>query len=407
MWNVQIDKVTEIDLECTTFCNLKCPECNRTTDKELIDSILNTTHITLEDCKNWFKPSELIKLKEIRFCGAIDEALMNPELTDILDFFKDEFNIEFIDIRTNGSVRTPKYWSDLVNHLPTRHLIVFGLDGLEDTNHIYRVGSDWKKIMGNAEAFIKAGGSASWQFIEFEHNKHQIDEARQQAKDMGFKEFRIVSSTRPTMSENLDHIRKDDKVSALSNRVPEVKKESVPVEKKKNKGLVVMDKTAELYHSLQQKNKLTQEKPKDNVQELVLINRKKPKKEKTVIRCENQGHGNGYRILVNALAQVAPCCFLNGYFHQPYAYSKDKSNKDRPPFTFYDDPRLAKLFHDHKDENNELTVMSLKHNTLKDILAGEFFGDIQDSWTTTDPLERCLEVCGKGIVDETDMDYFE
>ena len=51
--------------------------------------------------------------------------------------------------------------------------------------------------------------------------------------------------------------------------------------------------------------------------------------------------------------------------------------------------------------------MSLKHNTLKDILAGKFFGDIQDSWTTTDPLERCLEVCGKGIVDETNMDYFE
>ena len=148
-------------------------------------------------------------------------------------------------------------------------------------------------------------------------------------------------------------------------------------------------------------------KPKDNIKELVLVNRKKPKKQKTVIRCENQGHGNGNRILVNALAQVAPCCFLNGYFHQPYAFSKDADNINKPPFTFYDDPRLAKLFHDHKDENNELTVMSLKHNTLKDILAGEFFGDIQDSWTTTDPLERCLEVCGKGIVDETNMDYFE
>ena len=69
--------------------------------------------------------------------------------------------------------------------------------------------------------------------------------------------------------------------------------------------------------------------------------------------------------------------------------------------------RNIKITGGYSDENNELTVMSLKHNTLKDILAGEFFGDIQDSWTTTDPLERCLEVCGKGIVDETNMDYFE
>lgn len=407
MWNVQINNVTDIDLECTTFCNLKCPECNRTIDEDNLSSILNTTHITLENCKTWFKPTELINLTDVRFCGAIDEALMNPELTDILDFFLDEFNsVNYIDIRTNGAVRTPEFWTKLVNHLPPKHIIVFGLDGLEDTNHIYRIGAKWEKIINNAKAFISAGGIASWQFIEFEHNKHQIEEAKQLAKELGFKEFRLISSTRPTMTENLDHVRKDDKVSALVKGVPEVKKESAPVEKKKNKGLVVMDKTAELYMSLQKKNILEQEKPKDNAQELVLVNRKKPKKEKTGIQCENQGKC-GNRILVNALAQVTPCCFLNGFFQQPYAFNKDADNINKPPFSFYDYPRLAKLFHDHKDENNELTVISLKHNTLKDILAGEFFGDIQDSWTTTDPLERCLEVCGEGIVDEKNMDYFK
>ena len=169
-----------------------------------------------------------------------------------------------------------------------------------------------------------------------------------------------------------------------------------------------MDKTAELYESLQQKNKLEQEKPKDNVQELVLVNRKKlPKKEKTVIRCENQGHGNGNRILVNALAQVTPCCFLNGYFHQPHAYNKDKSNKDKPPFTFFNDPILAKFFHSQTDENNDLTAISLNHHSLKEILAGKFFAGIQESWTSKDPIERCLEVCGKGIVDANDYDEFE
>jgi hypothetical protein len=32
MWNVQVSDVTDIDLECTTYCNLACPECNRTMD---------------------------------------------------------------------------------------------------------------------------------------------------------------------------------------------------------------------------------------------------------------------------------------------------------------------------------------------------------------------------------------
>ena len=46
--------------------------------------------------------------------------------------------------------------------------------------------------------------------------------------------------------------------------------------------------------------------------------------------------------------------------------------------------------------------MSLQHHTLKEILAGDFFADIQGSWATKDPIERCLEVCGKDIKDDMD-----
>ena len=138
-----------------------------------------------------------------------------------------------------------------------------------------------------------------------------------------------------------------------------------------------------------------------------MLVRKNKKKQKATIRCENQGHGSGNRILVNALSQVAPCCFLNGYFHQPYGFNKKAENVDKPPFTFFEDPRLAELYHKHKDSENELTAMSLQHHTLKEILAGDFFADIQGSWATKDPIERCLEVCGKDIKDDMTMDYFE
>ena len=388
MWNVQVSDVTDIDLECTTYCNLACPECNRTTDKE-ISSILNTTHITLENCKTWFKPTELTSLKEIRFCGAIDDALMNPELTDILDFFLDEFKIKYIDIRTNGSLRSTTWWSNFVNHLPSKHIIVFGLDGLEDTLHIYRIGADYKKVINNAKAFIDAGGIASWQFIEFEHNKHQVEEAKQLAKELGFKEFRLVSSTRPTQSENLDHVRKDGSNDKVSTDV-------------RNDEIVPTKTPTALIKEISNIKKKTTQEP---VQELVLV-RKNKKKQNITIRCENQGHGSGNRILVNALSQVAPCCFLNGYFHQPYGFNKNTENINKSPFTFLEYPRLAELYHKHKDSENELTAMSLKHHTLKEILAGEFFADIQDSWTTKDPIERCLEVCGKDIKDDMTMDYF-
>ena len=428
MWNVQVNNVTEIDLECTTFCNLKCPECNRTLDKDYVSSILNTTHITLENCKTWFKPTELINLTDVRFCGAIDEALMNPELTDILDFFLDEFNsVNYIDIRTNGAVRTPAFWTNLVNHLPTKHMIVFGLDGLEDTNHIYRVGAKWEKIINNAKAFISAGGIASWQFIEFEHNKHQIEEAKQLAKELGFKEFRLVSSTRPTMTENLEHIRKDDKVSALSNRKNKDFDKWMVKQGRLNDNTSIKKKKKKKGTKIKEQSwaKMNEKDTKSSVQEITLV-KKDQVKLKTVIHCENQGHGRGIsgnRILINALAQVTPCCFLNGYFQHPYGYNKNKIKLEEKellnipfsfhevqlqerldilnmPFSFYKDPRLAKLFHKHKNNQNDLTAISLEHHTLKEILEGDFFADIQDSWTTKDPIERCLEVCGKDIRDD-------
>jgi hypothetical protein len=44
---------------------------------------------------------------------------------------------------------------------------------LEDTNHLYRENVEWKKIMENARAFISAGGTAHWDMLIFDHNKHQ------------------------------------------------------------------------------------------------------------------------------------------------------------------------------------------------------------------------------------------
>ena len=395
MWNAQIGDITDLDLECTTFCNLACPECNRTTDEEVISSILNTTHITLENCRDWFKSTELTSLTDIRFCGAIDEALMNPELTDILDFFKDEFKkLKFVDIRTNGSVRSTKWWSNLVNHLTPKHVVIFGIDGLEDTLHIYRVGADYQKVINNAKAFIDAGGIASWQFIEFEHNKHQVDEARQLAKEIGFKEFRIVSSSRPTQSENLEHIRKDDIVSKVTE-VP-TRTEVVPLTKQAVESSI----KAEV-------EPIKKESPPAPAHELVFIRKKEVKKEKTVIRCEAQGAiGSGNRILVNALAQCVPCCFLNGYFHQPVAHSKNPENSDKPPFSFYEAPRLAELYSQYADSDNQLTGISLNHHTLKEILEGPFYAGLQNSWSTENPVERCVEVCGQSIKDDYSPELF-
>jgi hypothetical protein len=92
-------------------------------------------------------------------------------------------------IHTNGSARTAKWWRSLYRVLPKKHCVHFALDGLEDTHHLYRTGTDFNKIIDNAKEFIACGGIAEWVFLSFKHNEHQIEQARTLATRLGFKSF--------------------------------------------------------------------------------------------------------------------------------------------------------------------------------------------------------------------------
>jgi len=67
--------------------------------------------------------------------------------------------------------------------------VTFAIDGLADTNHTYRINSEWQKIIANASAYIKAGGAATWKFIVFRHNEHQVEPARALSEFLGFQDF--------------------------------------------------------------------------------------------------------------------------------------------------------------------------------------------------------------------------
>jgi hypothetical protein len=73
---------------------------------------------------------------------------------------------------------------------------VFGIDGLEDTNHIYRRNTRWPLIVENCTAFIRAGGIADWNFLIFKHNEHQVSEARAFAAELGFRAFSVKRTGR-------------------------------------------------------------------------------------------------------------------------------------------------------------------------------------------------------------------
>lgn len=76
-----------------------------------------------------------------------------------------------------------------MSHSGGRLRVHFSVDGLEDTNAIYRRKVQFERIQRNMEIYRKSGGQGAWVFIDFDHNHHQMKEARQRAADLGLEFF--------------------------------------------------------------------------------------------------------------------------------------------------------------------------------------------------------------------------
>jgi MoaA/NifB/PqqE/SkfB family radical SAM enzyme len=136
-------------------------------------------------------------LEKVFFCGTVGDPCADISLLKKIMWIKETKPNIVVGINTNGSIRNPKWWSECGNLLTNLYdYVVFAIDGLEDTNHIYRVNVQFKKIMENSKAYIETGASAHWDMLVFDHNKHQVDECKQLAKDMGFNWFRSKETDR-------------------------------------------------------------------------------------------------------------------------------------------------------------------------------------------------------------------
>ena len=181
---MNIGDIRHIEFDLTAKCNASCPQCSRT--KISFDNIYNKNEITALLVKQWLPKEVLINLELISFKGTFSEP--------VLAFINN--TTANISIHTNGSLKKPDWWANLAVITKKRTKVIFGIDGLEDTHHIYRINTSFSKIIENATAFISAGGDAIWQFICFKHNEHQINDAKQMSEVLGFSKFFILNNDR-------------------------------------------------------------------------------------------------------------------------------------------------------------------------------------------------------------------
>ena len=210
-------QIKKLMLDHTSRCNLMCPQCGRVSKDQKVNPGMPITDLTLQDYKIILEPFTNNKLDQIIHCGNFGDVIASPTFEETflysLDFTRT------MRIETNGSARKPEWWINLANNGKEKLSVVFSIDGLKDTNHLYRIGSNFDKIIENATAYINAGGKAEWQFIEFAHNYHQIDDAEKLASKLGFTNFTVKYTARFQNTKTQVKTRKGNIVKNKDNHV--------------------------------------------------------------------------------------------------------------------------------------------------------------------------------------------
>ena len=178
--------IDEYQIEITSYCNAACPQCPRNSNGHGINPYMPLAHLDRDIIDRAFDIELCQRLRQIFFCGSYGDPIMHPDFLGILKDFRRKNPKLWLYFHTNGGVHDTDYWEEIAHILNGYGQIDFGLDGLEDTLHLYRRNVKYKKVIANAQAFINAGGRAQWNFIVFKHNEHQVEQAQALAKDMGF-----------------------------------------------------------------------------------------------------------------------------------------------------------------------------------------------------------------------------
>lgn len=188
--------IKELHMETSSGCNAACPMCPRETNP-LFDKQKDARHLSLNQVKTLFDENFIKNLHLMFMCGGYGDPAAAPECLDILRYFRQVNPNVVLAVHTNGGLRSKSWWAELGSILNQREdRCVFSIDGLEDTNHLYRINVKFDKLMENVTSFIGAGGIAHWSYLVFRHNEHQIEQAKTLASTMGFKEFHEKASPR-------------------------------------------------------------------------------------------------------------------------------------------------------------------------------------------------------------------
>lgn len=320
-----------VHFEPTQQCQAACPMCDRNMNGGDVNPYLKNATLTLEETKELFPKEFVQQLNYLYMCGNHGDPILAPDAADMMEYFRECNPYMKLAMTTNGGARKEDFWEKLAANDVS---VNFSVDGLEDTNHLYRQGVVWKNVENSIDAFTSAGGKADWTFLVFNYNEHQVEDARRYSNLLGVQNFIVKKSGR--------YLTADSK-----------RKEAHQAVFRGNLTTLLSQPTQEKYRN--------KELQKDIDIEKVLESRIAPK-------CVDKKE-----IYVSAEGFVFPCCWTHGQMYKWYL------------------PKESAEIWDHINAHE----IDAKKTSIKEVVDGGFFKSISDTWDKENKLKVCSMKCNK------------
>lgn len=343
-----INKIKKIELELTSNCNAACPGCART---QHLDK-LTVNSISLSDIKRLFPTKDYIKHKQFKLCGVLGDPILNKECFEIIEYLSK--NEGFCQISTNAGYQNFDWWHKLgeLSAETQKVEIHFCIDGHRETNHIYRVNTVFDTIERNMNAYATGGkgnAKATWIYIVFDHNEHELEVAKEHAKLLGFL-FATRTGMRNSYHQWVSKIKGRNKITNKIETVEKVITTTGKKEHSKKEKIIQLQKFIEEANN----NSMSDSKIRNVVSSIV---------------CKYVHEGE---IFISSDLRLWPCCFLwDSYF----------KNKD-----------------DIKEKLNKYPKSwnSLKTHSIEAVMSQQWFSKtLEESWNLKHQmhLNRCILTC--------------
>ena len=347
--------IKTVHLEITQKCQAACPMCDRNENGGVDNRHITNAELSLADCQSIFTPAFIQQLNTMYMCGNLGDPIVAKDTLEVFRYFRKHNPNMWLSMNTNAGAKDVKWWRQLAKVFGRMGTVIFSVDGLRDTNHLYRQNVVWDNVERNMRAFVEAGGRARWDYIIFGHNEHQVDEAEALADSWGVERFQKKKSGR-FFSANSGT---KDTHQAQNRKGSETQLISKPVKlDNQNLALLKQKEIAKTYGGMENYyNSCT-------------------------IKCKVAEEKN---IFITAEGLLMPCCWTAGRMYK----------------WWHQDPKVEQIW-DFIDRAGSKQGIDVINNDLQQVMQGSLLKDIENSWDLSSIEQGKLGVCAQKCGTEFD-----